>query len=324
MVLIQVKTSVALCTYNGEKFLSQQLESIFGQSHAVDEIIVCDDGSTDVTLSILQAFQRDYPQVLKIHQNKQNLGGRNNFEKCFNLCSGDVIFFCDQDDIWYPQKLSKLVARIQATPPMSVVHCDMHILKGGGDHFERIEGTAWSLELRGIRNVKPSDLLIRSVISGAGMIIDADLVHAFPVIPYPAFEHDHWYPFVASTKGGVHPLSEPLYDYRIHSSNVSGLSEYRGFFHRTKRLPEMTVIQKCMVAFNGSAARCREAILNDLPVSSIDQIMTRSFFDLGTLYLLKAARNFWCDRPIARACVSRAGGKIFRLIYRSFGEHRYR
>ncbi|RZK22253.1 MAG: glycosyltransferase [Flavobacterium sp.] len=66
-----MKTSVALCTYNGEKFLSEQLESIFRQSHVVDEIVVCDDGSTDGTLSILQAFQNDHPHILKIYKNEQ-------------------------------------------------------------------------------------------------------------------------------------------------------------------------------------------------------------------------------------------------------------
>lgn len=87
------KISVALCTYNGEKFIHQQIDSILNQSLKVDEIVVCDDGSTDETQNILAKYQNKYPSIFKIHINEKNLRSVKNFEKAISLCSGEIIFF---------------------------------------------------------------------------------------------------------------------------------------------------------------------------------------------------------------------------------------
>jgi len=84
--------SVALCTYNGERFLGQQLASIKNQSTPVHELVICDDGSTDRTFEIIETFQKsvDFPVIL--HTNATNLGSSKNFEKCIQACSGDIVF----------------------------------------------------------------------------------------------------------------------------------------------------------------------------------------------------------------------------------------
>jgi Glycosyltransferases involved in cell wall biogenesis len=93
-------TSVALCTFNGEKFLRQQIDSILNQSMKVDEIVVCDDRSKDATIDILNGYQKKYPSVFKIYQNESNLGSVKNFERAVSLCSNEIIFLSDQDDFW--------------------------------------------------------------------------------------------------------------------------------------------------------------------------------------------------------------------------------
>src|SRR6476659_477323 len=100
-----MKISVALCTYNGERFLNEQLESILAQTFPVTEIIVCDDGSTDDTSTMLQQFERRYFNLFKIYVNAENLGVIKNFEKAISLCAGDIIFLADQDDIWEINKV---------------------------------------------------------------------------------------------------------------------------------------------------------------------------------------------------------------------------
>ncbi len=101
--------STAIATCNGAEFLPRQLDSILEQSRMVDEIVVCDDNSTDGTLEILQSYQQKYPELFKIFSNEKNLGCSGNFEKALSLCSGDIIFIADQDDVWSKDKVEKMV-----------------------------------------------------------------------------------------------------------------------------------------------------------------------------------------------------------------------
>ena len=91
-----MKTSVALCTYNGEKYLREQLDSILNQTSAVDEIIVCDDRSTDNTVCILEEYQSKFPNLFFIYINEANLNSTKNFQKALNLCQNEVVFLSDQ------------------------------------------------------------------------------------------------------------------------------------------------------------------------------------------------------------------------------------
>ena len=100
--------SIAMATYNGELFIREQLDSILTQTLSDWELIVCDDGSTDNTLSILQEYANNDSRI-KIYQNETNLGFKRNFEKAIGLCSGECIALCDQDDIWYPNHLEILL-----------------------------------------------------------------------------------------------------------------------------------------------------------------------------------------------------------------------
>ena len=120
--------SIALATYNGEKFLPRQLETLATQTRLPDELVVCDDGSTDGTLEILRQFAETAPFPVRIFQNLKNLGPGRNFRKAFSMCSGDVTFFCDQDDVWFPEKLEKALAVLDAEPEVGLVLlCDIRV-----------------------------------------------------------------------------------------------------------------------------------------------------------------------------------------------------
>ena len=101
--------SVAMATYNGEVYLRKQLDSILHQSLPVDEIIICDDQSSDGTVDIIQEYIKQYPHI-HLYQNEQNLGYKRNFKKALSLCSKEYIFLCDQDDIWDSDKVKEMVA----------------------------------------------------------------------------------------------------------------------------------------------------------------------------------------------------------------------
>ena len=99
--------SIAMTTYNGEKYLAEQLDSILSQTHTDWELIICDDCSTDSTWQILQEYAQKDSRI-KIYKNEQNLGFKKNFEKAIGLCTGDYIALSDQDDVWFPEHLSLL------------------------------------------------------------------------------------------------------------------------------------------------------------------------------------------------------------------------
>ena len=103
--------SIAMATYNGEKFIREQLDSILAQTITDWELIVCDDVSIDATITILEEYAKKDGRI-QIHKNKVNLGFKRNFEKAISLCSGDYIALYDQDDIWYPNHLEILYNQI--------------------------------------------------------------------------------------------------------------------------------------------------------------------------------------------------------------------
>jgi glycosyltransferase involved in cell wall biosynthesis len=104
-----MKTSVAICTFNGEKYIKAQLESILNQTLAIDEIIICDDGSNDKTIAIIELIQIENPNKISLYKNKVNLGSTKNFEKAISICTGYYIFLSDQDDIWKENKVEKVI-----------------------------------------------------------------------------------------------------------------------------------------------------------------------------------------------------------------------
>lgn len=119
-----MKVSIAMTTYNGEKFVKEQLESLSAQTHQPDELVVCDDSSSDGTVKVLEEFAKTAPFQVKIFRNELNLGFTRNFEKSLSLCSGDYVFLCDQDDVWYKDKILLVLAEFEHNPWAQLVICD--------------------------------------------------------------------------------------------------------------------------------------------------------------------------------------------------------
>lgn len=134
-----MKLSVALCTYNGAAYLEEQLNSYLEQEIIPHELVVCDDLSSDHTLQIVQAFAARATFQVHIHRNEQRLGSTKNFEKAISLCTGDIIFFSDQDDIWLPQKTKEIIKFFEAHPDKQLVFTDGIVI----DNNKNELGTLW-------------------------------------------------------------------------------------------------------------------------------------------------------------------------------------
>lgn len=206
--------SVVLATYNGERFLEAQLDSIVRQTYPNLEIIVVDDRSTDSTVAILDKYAERH-SFLRVVVNETNLGYIRNFEKGMLLASGDLIALGDQDDIWHLDKLRILV---DGLGDADVIYADSRLID---DHDQPI-----GVNFSDIRQLQGFDsclsFLIGNTVSGHGMLIKKELVHRS--LPFPSsIPHDHWLCFVATFRQPVRYLPQVLVDYRQHASNVFGI-----------------------------------------------------------------------------------------------------
>ena len=214
-----MKLSVALCTYNGEKYLAEQLETIAQQTVKVDEILICDDQSTDNTLGIAQAFiQQGLP--LKIYQNPQRLGVRQNFAQAIQSCQGDIIFLCDQDDRWHPDKVAIMITEFSQAPETLLIFSNGELVNADA---QPLNCQLWQA-LPTPPQTYPSftALLNNDWITGAACAFRRELIEdALPIPPH--WVHDAWLGLIASTVGEVKAIPDLLIQYRQHESNQIGL-----------------------------------------------------------------------------------------------------
>jgi glycosyltransferase involved in cell wall biosynthesis len=220
----QEKISVALCTYNGEPFLRQQLASIQQQTRLPDELVVCDDQSTDQTLTIVREFAESAPYPVKIFENERNLGFAANFERAIRLCEGDLIALSDQDDIWYPNRLERSAQELTAHPEAGLVFSDADIIN---DSDELAGSTLW--QRLGFAGKREGELLAgqytvlakHRFVTGATVMFRASLRDHFLPIG-TGWIHDEWIALIVAAFSDLRPISQPLIRYRVHGSQQVG------------------------------------------------------------------------------------------------------
>ncbi|MGV3459684.1 MAG: glycosyltransferase family 2 protein [Flavobacterium sp.] len=222
-----MKLSTALCTYNGEKFIRQQLDSILRQTLAVNEIIICDDVSTDSTPKILEEYRSRFPDIIKLHVNEHNLRSTKNFQKAVNLCTGDYIFCSDQDDIWLEDKAEKIIAIFNENPKLEGIFSDAALIDDNGEVFTK--KSLWdSVNFFEKLYPKPVDLF-EIMTSKGNMVTGATFCFKKEVkdfiFPFPSFKyiyHDEWIALLLAARGTLGYTPEKLTHYRIHSAQQVG------------------------------------------------------------------------------------------------------
>ncbi|MEQ9409323.1 MAG: glycosyltransferase family 2 protein [Fuerstiella sp.] len=221
--------SVAMCTFNGARFLPQQLESISAQTRLPDELVICDDCSTDSTRLILDRFASSAPFSVRVFLNWKQLGVAPNFEQAMHECQGSLILPADQDDVWHAEKLEQLTEPFRRSPEIGLTFCNMNVVDNS---LKPLGYTQWnSVGLgRSMRRLvaagKTMDLLLRySVISGKAMAFRSSLrKYVLPVAP--EWMHDEWIALIASAFSDVALVDRVLVDWRQHSTQLIGVRPY--------------------------------------------------------------------------------------------------
>jgi glycosyltransferase involved in cell wall biosynthesis len=218
------RTSVAMCTYNGSRYLREQLLSISSQSCLPDELVICDDGSTDETLRLLTEFASKSSFPVRLFSNEQTLGPARNFEKAIGLCVGDIIVLSDQDDLWNPHKIVKLAEALEQNPDAVYTFSDAEMINQDGDVLrERLwEAIAFRERLDQFSGPGQLRLLLRqNLVTGAALALRASFRDV--VLPIPqGWMHDYWIALLGSALASGIPISDSLFQYRRHATQVCG------------------------------------------------------------------------------------------------------
>jgi len=216
--------SIAIATYNGAKHIDEQLRSLSAQSLAPAEVVVTDDGSQDGTLERVGDFAKTAPFPVRVYENEGRLGYRANFMRAASLCQSDLIAFCDQDDIWEPQKIEVCVECFRNPDVLLTYHNALAITEDGRE-LGRLDWRAapaavnprmtigpWLISMGFSQMFRRSMPTLPELWRTSRELFDPDQPMA----------HDRWFFFLASVLGSIAYLHEPLVRYRQHGGNLYG------------------------------------------------------------------------------------------------------
>lgn len=206
-----MRISIAMATFNGAEYILEQLESILNQQRQPDELVVCDDGSTDSTLELLESFSQVAPFPVHVYRNETNVGYTKNFEKAFLHCSGDVIFLSDQDDKWLPSKVGVVEEAFLANPDKLLIIHDGEIVDEG---LVSHGATKLSQVMSGYGTDD-------HFVTGGLTAISRNLQPYILPVPEGIVGHDGWFHNVARLLDTRLVLDQSLQLIRRHNSNTS-------------------------------------------------------------------------------------------------------
>jgi glycosyltransferase involved in cell wall biosynthesis len=260
--------SVAMCTYNGSRFMAEQLESIGQQTKRPFELIICDDGSTDSTPEIVRSFGDGAPFPVRFICNEAKLGSTRNFEQAILRCSGDAIALCDQDDVWQKNKLERVAQVLQSEPDVGGVFSDALLID---ENSRSMPGTLWqhlqvTPRVRADLNSKSGAFLLleRSAVTGATFVFRSHFVPLVTPIP-SEWVHDAWMALLIATQARLRPVPEPLMGYRLHAAQQVGLKPRRWYSGLQVRREKSTEAHQLLVKRWSSMT----AKLNSMPVDPL-------------------------------------------------------
>lgn len=226
------RVSVALCTHNGARFLREQVRSICLQVPPPAEIVLSDDASRDDSVAVVRAAveecQRERPGLqvpLRVLQNAVALRVTKNFEQAIGACTGELIALSDQDDVWLPGRLARMVSEFEARPGLLLLHTDARLVGAnredlGQTLFHALEVQPFEAER--IHGGRAFDVFLRrNLVTGATTVFCRSLLDQ--AMPFPSeWVHDEWLGIIAAAVGQVDILEQPWIEYRQHEANQIG------------------------------------------------------------------------------------------------------
>lgn len=263
MVVITMtkRVSVALATYNGEAYIEQQMDSILRQTRKVDEIIVYDDASTDQTLAKVKQYQFQDDVVVHIFSQDHNVGYIENFAKALKMTNGDIIFLCDQDDIWECKKVEKIMSVFEKNPNIQCVASAFTYIDQDGKEIEEEDkgnnhNLCWNkVELHDAQLIPFDEILYHNISMGCTMAFRTSIKDTYLKRTNHKAAHDWELNLIASLENGLIFYNEPLIQYRIHEQNTTGNDKMNEENHitapqREKNANALLDFTKCLPSYH--------------------------------------------------------------------------
>jgi glycosyltransferase involved in cell wall biosynthesis len=223
--------AIAMATYNGSRYVARQMDSLFSQTTSDWVLLIRDDGSTDETVVIVKKYQEAHPgKIVVVEDGQKNLGPRDNFGRLIESAETDYLMFCDQDDVWLPDKIERTLTKMQKLEqefgcdiPL-LVHTDMTV---ADEDLRPIAASFWEYQkMDPKRGEHFQRIFIGNVANGCTVMINRKLREMALPIPQGAIMHDWWLALIAAAFGKVDYITEQTVLYRVHSRNVVGASPW--------------------------------------------------------------------------------------------------
>jgi glycosyltransferase involved in cell wall biosynthesis len=256
--------SVALATFNGEKFITMQLESIAAQTKIPDELVVCDDNSTDQTVSLINQFAAKVDFPVNIIRNSMNQGFVATFNRALEECKGDLVFLCDQDDFWFPEKIAKtfLFASQNSERKLFMNNAELSdsVLYGSGfTTFGQMESVSKN----------PYDLVL-----GCCMVVRRELLDLCLPIPKDFPAHDVWIHEYADYLGWKLLIPDVLQYYRRHQKNETAHIVYS--LKKINRLDYKLDFYKRLFSSGKTYSLSQRILNNTLRLNSLEVVIEKN------------------------------------------------
>lgn len=307
--------SVAMATYNGERFLQEQLDSLARQTLLPCELVVCDDGSTDGTPGILRRFAANAPFPVRIFHNPSRLGSGFNFLSALSRCTAGLVSFCDQDDIWLEKKLA-LCAGVMSDPKVSLV-----------SHSAVVISTQPLARRMVHPNHRPSVLsscgdlpVFRRTLPGFSMVLRRTVLEKVRVPDYSAqmsrwCVHDTWALVAALSCGRVVLMPDQLASYRLHDGNLSLAMPRDG---RSRLVPDPCAFEHA-AEVNAGVARFLQYALSFCDESALGTFREyiRGLERISGMYRDRARLHRQCGRRVT--ALATMAGMVAKGHYGSHG-----
>ncbi|WP_044881585.1 glycosyltransferase family 2 protein [Neochlamydia sp. EPS4] len=233
------KVDILLATYNGERYLAEQIESLLKQTHPDIHLLIRDDASIDNTPLIIESFLSKFPDRITFFQARERQGVKANFSQLMQASTSSYLMFSDQDDVWKPNKVEKSLSCMIAMEnkygelPL-LVHSDLTVVD---ESLNLLDPSFWHYTyLKSPHSSSLNKLLTQNVVTGCTIMINRLMNELARPIPHEAFMHDWWLALIASAFGQIGVIHEATLYYRQHSTNTLGAQKFFNFCNIKKKL----------------------------------------------------------------------------------------
>ncbi|MEL7605872.1 MAG: glycosyltransferase family 2 protein [Sedimentibacter saalensis] len=272
---------ILLASYNGEKYIAEQIDSILNQTYKDWFLYIKDDCSTDNTINIIRNYENTYKDKIKVITSDIKSGSaKDNFFSMFKYSENEYIMTCDQDDVWLPNKIEitlyKMMEAEKENEDMPIlVHTDLKVVD---EKLKKITDSLIKMQNLDFRRDKLNNLLVQNIVTGCTVMVNRKLLYYIKQVPQQAIMHDWWMALLASALGKLYFIDIPTVLYRQHSNNDVGAKNVKSTDYILRKLRNLNSVKKTINDTYIQAAELLNSIGDEVDSRNNEMIKQYSLF----------------------------------------------